>query len=120
MLSKIKFFIIPLLVFVFLFSFSISVSAQELRAQDDGSGFGGSSNRLPNPLGDNNNDPRVIIGNVIKAALGIIGSLTLAFFIIGGFFWITSAGNDEKIKRGKDIIIWSSFGLALIFFSYAL
>lgn len=74
--------------------------------------------QLDNPLGEE--DPRIIIGNIIRAGLGIVGSLTLAFFIIGGFFWITSAGNDEKVKRGKDIIIWASFGLALIFFSYAL
>ncbi|MDD2807397.1 MAG: pilin [Patescibacteria group bacterium] len=74
---------------------------------------------LPNPLG-NNFDPRQIVANVIKAMLGIVGSIALAIFIFGGFNWITAAGNDEKIKKGKDMIMWATFGLAVIFMSYAI
>jgi len=73
---------------------------------------------LKNPLGDNLTDPRLIIGNIIKAILGIVGSLALLMFIYGGFLWITSAGADEKITQGKKILIWSVMGLVLIFFSY--
>lgn len=73
---------------------------------------------LDNPLREN--DPRVIIGKIISAALGIVGSLALAIFIYGGFTWTISAGNDDKIKKGKDMIIWATFGLAVIFASYAL
>lgn len=73
---------------------------------------------LCNPIGID--DPRLVIGNIIKAILGIVGSLALAVFIYGGFMWITSAGNEDKVKRGKDMIIWASFGLAIIFASYAL
>lgn len=74
---------------------------------------------LPNPLGDNF-DPRKIVANVIQAMLGIVGSIALAIFIYGGFTWITAAGNDEKIKKGKDMIMWATFGLAVIFMSYAI
>lgn len=73
---------------------------------------------LTNPLG-NVNDPRIIIGNIIRATLGIVGSISLAIFILGGFYWVTAAGNDEKIKKGKDMILWATFGLAVIFFAYA-
>lgn len=73
---------------------------------------------IENPLGID--DPREIIGNVIRAILGIVGSLALAIFIFGGFTWITSAGNDEKVKKGKDMITWAAFGLVVIFLSYAL
>lgn len=75
---------------------------------------------LQNPLGPGNNDPRVIVGNIIRAILGIVGSLALLMFIFGGFTWVTSAGNENKIAMGKNIIIWASFGLAIIFASYAL
>jgi len=74
---------------------------------------------LKNPLGTLV-DPRDIVGNIINAALGLVGSLALLMFIYGGFLWVTSAGNDEKIKKGRDIIMWSALGLALIFASYAL
>lgn len=73
---------------------------------------------IQNPLGID--DPREIIGNVIRAILGIVGSLALAIFIFGGFTWVTSAGNDEKIKKGKEMITWAAFGLVVIFLSYAL
>lgn len=73
---------------------------------------------LPNPL--STSDPREIIGNVIKAVLGLTGSLALLMFIFGGFTWVTSAGNEEKIKKGKEMITWAAFGLFVIFASYAL
>ena len=75
---------------------------------------------LKNPLGDGVDDPRAIVGNVIKALFGIVGSLALAIFIFGGFTWVTSAGNEEKIKKGKDMIMWAAFGLIVVFASYAL
>jgi len=61
-----------------------------------------------------------IIGVVINWALGIVGSIALLMFVIGGFIWLTSAGNPDKIKRGRDIIVWSVIGLAAIFASYAI
>jgi hypothetical protein len=73
---------------------------------------------LTNPIGVD--DPRDIIGNVIKAMLGIAGSLALLFFIYGGLMWVMAGGSDEKIKKGKDMIMWASLGLAVIFLSYAL
>lgn len=79
------------------------------------SGSGG----LKNPLGDSNNDPRVIIGNIIRAALGLVGSLALAVFIYGGITWVTSGGNQERISRGKNMLIWATLGLAVVFASYA-
>lgn len=105
---------------VFLFSFlpiTYATTAGPNTGGTPGSG-GGSTVTLGNPLGVN--DPREIIGNVIKAILGITGSLALAIFIFGGLTWITSAGSEEKIKKGKDMIIWATFGLAVVFLSYAL
>lgn len=73
---------------------------------------------LPNPIGISN--PQVIVGNLIRAILGITGSLALLVFIYGGFSWVTSAGSADKIQKGKDMMFWAAVGLAVIFFSYAL
>ena len=75
--------------------------------------------KLSNPLGTVDS-PQILIGNVINAVLGIVGSLALLMFVFGGLTWMTSSGSQEKIKKGKDIIIWSALGLAVIFLSYAL
>lgn len=73
---------------------------------------------LPNPLGTT--DVRDIIANVIRAALGLVGSIALLMFIYGGFLWLTSGGNDEKVKKGKDTLVWATLGIVLIFAAYAI
>jgi len=78
-----------------------------------------STTNLDNPLGDVDT-VQVLIGRIINSALGIIGSITLLMFVYGGFVWMTSSGSSDKIKKGKDIILWSAVGLAVIFSSYAL
>ena len=75
--------------------------------------------KLDNPLGTDAS-PQKLIGRVINAVLGIVGSLALLMFVYGGITWMTSAGNDEKVKKGKDILIWATIGLVIIFASYSL
>ncbi len=75
---------------------------------------------LTNPLGKDQTDIPVLIGKVIKAVLGIVGSLALVMFIYGGITWMTSAGNAEKVQKGKDTLVWAAIGLVIIFASYAL
>lgn len=73
---------------------------------------------LNNPLGSA--DVPTLIGRVIKGVLGIVGSLALVMVIYGGFTWMLAAGNSEKVKKGRDIIVWAAIGLVVIFTSYAL
>lgn len=90
-------------------------------------GSGGSSGRSPGGSGGSvvleppipyADDPRMIIGNVIKVVLGIVGSLALIIFIYGGLMWMTSSGNTERIKKGRDTLVWAAIGLMVIFGSY--
>jgi hypothetical protein len=73
---------------------------------------------LTNPIAATN-VPQ-LIGSIIQAVLGIVGALALLMFVYGGFMWLTSGGSPDKIKKGKDILIWAVIGLAVIFASYAL
>ena len=72
---------------------------------------------LPNPLGTT--DISVLAGRIIKAVLGLVGVFALVMFIYGGVLWMSSGGSEEKIKKGKETLVWAVAGLALIFFSYA-
>ena len=74
---------------------------------------------LTNPLGTGVT-PQIFIGRIIKAILGIVGSLALVMFIYGGFNWMTAAGTAEKVEKGKQILVWATIGLIVIFTSYAL
>ena len=73
---------------------------------------------LSNPL--NVDSPQALIGSIINAALGIIGSIALIIFIYGGFVWLTSGGNAQKVTQGQHILMWAAIGLVVIFLSYAL
>jgi len=61
-----------------------------------------------------------IIARIIKVVLGLIGVLALIMFIYGGITWMTSGGNVEAVKRGKNTLVWAVLGLAVVFFAYSL
>lgn len=77
-----------------------------------------SATTLPNPLKETN--PNVIIGKIISAVLGIVGSLALAMFVYGGLIWMTAAGNADRVTKGRQILVWAAVGLIVIFSSYGL
>lgn len=79
--------------------------------------------KLCDPLtGSNGESPtmQALIGRIIKGVLGLVGSLALAMFIYGGFTWMLAAGNPSSVEKGKQILIWATIGLIVIFSSYAL
>lgn len=63
---------------------------------------------------------QIVLGTVIRAILGIVGSIALAMFVYGGFTVMTAAGNSERTKKGTEILIWSALGVVVILASYAL
>ncbi|MFA7088073.1 MAG: pilin [Patescibacteria group bacterium] len=111
-----------LLVFILaiFLSFSFSANAQSNLGQSNpaSSPCPPGSLCLDNPLGVSS--PQALIGKVINSILGVVGSIALLMFVYGGLTWMLSSGNQEKVKKGRDIIVWSAIGLAVIFISYAL
>ena len=77
---------------------------------------------LTNPLTGTTKSEGIptLLGKIINSVLGIIGSLALVMFIYGGIIWMTSSGNAEQVTKGKNIIIWATIGLVVIFSAYAL
>lgn len=73
---------------------------------------------LANPLSSGQTEVAPIIGIIIKAAMGIMGALVLLMLVWGGFQWLTSAGNPEKVKKGSQTMIWAVIGLFLVLSSY--
>jgi hypothetical protein len=100
-----------LVLFLIFFGFNFSVNLAYATCA-------GGQTCLEDPLG--NKTPQTLIGQVINAALGVVGSLALAMFIFGGFTWMLSAGNSQAVEKGKNILIWATIGLIVIFTSYAL
>lgn len=60
------------------------------------------------------------IRNIIKAAAGFAGLIAAGFFVVGGFGYITSSGNPEKLDKAKHTLIWSAVGLAIVFAAFVI
>jgi len=95
---------------IFLFSIPAAYATQE--------GCPSGQCTLNNPL--QVDTPQQLIGQIINSVLGVVGSLALLMFVYGGITWMTSSGSQEKIKKGRDIIVWAVIGLAIVFSAYGL
>lgn len=125
-MKKILFVFLPLFI-ITVFVHSVLAKGPSLQKDTIAPKDTGGVVKLCNPLVGNcaaadqsGPDPQQLIGKIINAVLGIVGSLALIMFIYGGFTWMLAAGNAEKVKKGKDIIIWATIGLIVIFSAYAL
>lgn len=76
------------------------------------------ANHPLNPLGDASGGAPELYGRVIRGLLGFAGVGALLFFIWGGIVLLTSRGNSEKVKQGRDTLVWAVIGLLVCFSSY--
>lgn len=57
---------------------------------------------------------------VINYALVLSGTITVLFLIVGGFWYLTSAGNEEQAEKGKKTLINSVIGLVVIILAFTI
>ena len=79
---------------------------------------GGAIGCLSNPISANS-IPQ-LVSNIIQVLLGTTGALALLMFVYGGILWMTSGGNQERITKGKNTLVWATLGIMIIFSSYAI
>lgn len=65
-------------------------------------------------------DPRVLAANIIKTALGVLGTIFLVIIIYAGFLWMTAGGEEEKTGKAKKLISNGVIGLVIILTAYAI
>ncbi len=61
-----------------------------------------------------------VVANIGNFVLKIVGSFVLFFYVLGGFWYLASHGDDSWVKKGKDAIKKSTFGLLIVMFAYLL
>lgn len=54
------------------------------------------------------------LGSIAQLILGVAGGLTLLMFVYGGFLLLTSAGEEGKVTKGRDVLKAALIGLAII------
>ena len=60
------------------------------------------------------------IRSIIKVVAGLAGLVATGFFVVGGFTYITSSGNPERLDRAKQTLIWSGIGLAIVIAAFVI
>ncbi len=58
--------------------------------------------------------------NIINWALGLLAIIAVALIIYGGYYWLTAAGNEERITKAKKIILNTVIGLVIILLAWAI
>jgi TRAP-type C4-dicarboxylate transport system permease small subunit len=67
-----------------------------------------------------NNTLPELIGNIIAVLLSVLGIIFVVLVVYSGFLYLTSAGDDGKVKKAKTILSQSVIGLILIVAAYAI
>ncbi len=65
-------------------------------------------------------DPKIIVGNIIRTSLTVLGILLVCIILYGGFLWMTADGNPEKIEKAKKVLINAIIGLVIILLSWSI
>lgn len=60
------------------------------------------------------------VGAIIKAALGLLGTVFLGFLVYAGYLWMTAGGNEEEVTKAKKLITQAIIGLAIVLAAYAI
>lgn len=79
---------------------------------------------LVDPLHFNVADPSAGVkfygGRLLGFLLSGLGALTLLVFVYAGLLWMTAAGNEEKIAKARQTILYGVLGLAAVLGSYVI
>lgn len=59
-----------------------------------------------------------LIKLVINWALALAGLIAVLFLIVGGFWYITSAGDTEQAEKGKGTVLNAIIGIIIIVLSW--
>lgn len=60
------------------------------------------------------------IGQLINVILGFLGVIAVLIVLLGGFKWMTAAGNEEKVGAAKKLLGAGVVGLVIILAAYAI
>lgn len=86
----------------------------------DSSGTAVSGNTFATSAGLSSGDLPTTIASLIRVVLGVLGIIAVVIILIGGFKWMTSGGNDEKVKSARKVMTSGIIGLVIVLSAFAI
>jgi len=71
-------------------------------------------------LGLGTRDLRETIAMLLNQAMGLLGIIAVVVILYGGFVWMLSGGDDEKVKKAKDTMVSGIIGIVIVLTSFSL
>lgn len=74
-------------------------------------------NEIEEGFGDNglgNTDPRTTVARLINVAMLFLGIIAVVIVLLGGFKWMTAAGNEDKVGEAKKLMGAGVVGLVIV------
>jgi uncharacterized membrane protein YidH (DUF202 family) len=83
--------------------------------------FGGiGSEEFANQAGLGTADLPSTIASIIRTILGFLGIVAVVIILFGGFKWMTSGGNEDKVAEAKKLMISGVIGLVIVLSAFAI
>lgn len=57
---------------------------------------------------------------LVNILYGLVGSFAVIMLMVGGIIYMTARGDAAQSKKGRDILIWTIAGLALVILAAAI
>lgn len=70
--------------------------------------------------GGGNDQITIIVQNILYTIIGLAGLIAVIYVIIGGFSYMTSAGDPGKAKKARDTILYAVLGLIVCALAFAI
>lgn len=61
-----------------------------------------------------------MVAKIINVLIGFLGAIAIIIVILGGFKWMTSGGNEDKVAEAKRLMANGLIGLIIILSSWGI
>jgi hypothetical protein len=114
--NKISILVVALMVMLPVFAMVLTANAQGANDML----WGGYEGNVQQATGLGNEDPRAMAGAVVNIVLGFLGVIAVLIILLGGFKWMTAAGNEDKVSEAKKLIGAGVIGLVIILMAFGI
>jgi len=58
--------------------------------------------------------------NIVNFAVSFVSIIAIIMIVLGGFWYLTAAGNEEQANKGKKFVLYAIIGIVLIALAYVI
>ena len=77
-----------------------------------GTAYYGDNNQVPTET-----DPTILVANIIRSVLVLLGVWFVVLIIVSGFQWMNAGGNSDVVVKARQRIINATIGLVIVLFA---